>query len=74
MAVSVSKHVVRGGERMGGEKLQVSGTGRTSVGGFTGGGASVGSCHPYRVDVLPFLSPGEPTERARLTKTVVFSD
>lgn len=51
MAVSVSQHVVKGEERMGGLKLQVSGTGRTSVGGFTRGGASVGSCHPHRVDV-----------------------
>lgn len=51
MAVSVSQHVVRRGGRMGGLRLQVSGTGRFSVGGFTGGGASVGFCHPHRVDV-----------------------
>lgn len=51
MAVSVSQHVVRGRERMVGLELQVSGTGRTSVGGLTGGGASVGFCHPHWVDV-----------------------
>lgn len=66
MAVSVSQHVVRGGERMGGLKLQVSGTGRTSMGGFTGGGASVGSCHPYRVDVLSSVFPVEATEARSL--------
>lgn len=62
----MSQHVVRGGGRMGRLKLQVSGTGRTSVGGLMGGGASVGSCHPFRVDVLPFVFPGEPTEARSL--------